>query len=269
MLARLLLRPSGSAALVRQRVGQAMDHWTRPLPHRPHTKRSHETYRHGPHHVLFDRPFALACTEQLLADLDHAPPAVALRQFLDRLFQRHADLDRKPRWINKTPAYVQHLDLLRELYPDLRFVHCLRDGRAATASAMTRPWGPRSWAQGADWWRQNVAAGLRFAARHPDQVITLRYEHLLAEPHAQLARVLAALGEDPATAPAVLHAYQRDGFRFDPVRAGAWRHRTDPDDVVGFEARAGDLLDHLGYPRTGGAGDGAEVWSGETAARTG
>jgi len=253
VLARMLLRPAGAPELVRQRVWQAMDHWTRSLPHRPHSKRSHETYRHGPHHVLFDRPFALACTEQLLADLDAGtPPRTALRRCLDRLFGRHAELDRKPRWINKTPGYVQHLDLLFELYPDLVFVHCLRDGRAATASAMTRPWGPKTWAQGAEWWVENVLAGLRFAARHPASATTVTYERLLAEPHAQLARLLGAVGEDPATAGAVLHGYQRDGLRFDPARARVWRDGVDPVDAATFEDRAGGVLDRLGYARMTG-----------------
>ncbi len=257
VLARLLLRPAGPPELIRRRVWQAMDQWTRPLPHRPHTKRSHETYRHGPHHVLFDRPFALAVTEQLLDDLDHEPPPVALRRFLDRLFARHAALDRKPRWINKTPAYVQRLDLLHELYPDLLFIHCLRDGRAATASAMTRPWGPKTWTDGAQWWVQNVMAGRRFAARRPAAVVTVNYERLLAEPDAQVMRLLAAAGEDPATGVALLHAYQRDGFRFDPARAEAWRDRTDPAGVAVFEERAGTLLDDLGYARTTGETVGA------------
>jgi hypothetical protein len=252
-LARALLRPTGSTSLQRRQVRQIMDWWTRPLPHRPHTKRGHETYRHGPHHVLFHRDFALARTDALLADLDHEPARDALRRFLDDLFGRHAALDGKPTWINKTPAYVQHLPLLAELYPDLLFVHCQRDGRAAVASALTRPWGPKTWAEGAAWWRANVAAGLDFAASRPDQVVSLRYEDLLAEPVVQVGRLLAAMGEDCGTAAAVVQDYRRGGFRFEPSRAHTWRAEAAAADVAAFEAEAGGLLARLGYGTTSGA----------------
>ena len=57
-----LFDPTMVLALVRA----IMDQWTQPLPIRPHQKSAYERYHHGPHHILFDRPFAMAQTEQLL-----------------------------------------------------------------------------------------------------------------------------------------------------------------------------------------------------------
>src|SRR5215210_2075995 len=46
-------------------VIECMDHWTKPLPLRPHNKHEQERYHHGPHYVLFDRPFAMDRAREL------------------------------------------------------------------------------------------------------------------------------------------------------------------------------------------------------------
>jgi hypothetical protein len=248
-LLRTVLHPFGPAGATADRIRRLMDEWTEPLPHRPHTKREHERYRHGPHHVLLTRELVLERTERLVADLERSGPgpsaAPLLRAYLTDLFDRHAALDDKPRWINKTPGYVMMLDLLHEVFPDLLFVHCLRDGRAATASAITRPWGPKTWEQGAAWWRRNVEAGQQYARRHPENVVLVRYEDLLAEPERELAGLLGALGETGAVE--VLQRYLQGGYRFDPARAGRWRDQVARADLALFERHNADLMRELGY----------------------
>ena len=51
----------------------------------------------------------------------------------------HAALARrgKPRWGEKTPLNVSHLDWILPRFPDARFVHVIRDGRDAVCSMRT------------------------------------------------------------------------------------------------------------------------------------
>jgi hypothetical protein len=95
-----------------EKIDQIMDEWTKPLPHRPHNKRQHERFHHGVHHILFDRPFALEQTPHLREAVANAQAPAGLRTFIGKLFAEHCRLDGKPRWINKTPDYVQHLPIL-------------------------------------------------------------------------------------------------------------------------------------------------------------
>lgn len=182
----------------------------------------------------------------------------------------------KPLGGDKTPTYVEHIPAIAHLLPEARFVHIIRDGRAAAASL--RPlWFAPSQDAGvlAEHWRDLVAAG-RAAASAGHPVLELHYEALLADPEAALRRVTGFLGLnfDPAMlrhhdrAPARLAEHQgrvaTDGtvlltrdLRLDqqrlvrePLRrerAEAWRESLTPTDIRAFQARAGNLLAELGY----------------------
>jgi len=113
---------------------------------------------------------------------------------------RHAEVDGKPFWVNKTPTYVTALPFLKRVWPNMLFIHCVRDGRDVAASVLTRPWGPKTWSEAGSWWRDQVSPGLDFASTNPGQVVVLRYEDVLAEPTSALDRVLSELGLDGAAA---------------------------------------------------------------------
>ncbi len=241
-VARELLRRRPLAE-VATAVRAIMDRWTAPLPLRPHNKRDHERYLHGPHHVLFDRATALEATEVLLRGLS-ADPVGAFRTFVEGLFERHAALDGKPRWVNKTPAYVGALPFLHHVWPDLLFVHCVRDGRDVARSVLTRPWGPSTWGEAGAWWRDQVLPALTFADAHPGSVLVLPYERLLAQPEASIAPVLAAAGLDGAER--TVARYLASGAELDPARTGGWVAEAE-DDLAAFEVAGAPTLRALGY----------------------
>lgn len=226
-------------------VRSLMDAWTTSLPHRPHNKRAHERYVHGPHHILFDRDFALHRTEQFIGLLQAGGGLAALRGFMDALFEEHCRLDGKPRWANKTPAYVHLLPVLQRLYPDMTFVHCVRDGRDVACSVVTRPWGPSTYVEAAQWWSSKVLDGLRWAQNNPSRHITVRYEDLLTKPEPTLEALLERLDEHNVGA--IMDRYRASGLSFDGARSGGWQKNFTPTDRVDFANTAGPLLEHLGY----------------------
>lgn len=223
-----------------------MDEWTKPLPHRPHGKRDHERFHHGAHYILFDRPFALAQTARLWEEVAKGQSVAALRTFINNLFSEHCRLDGKPRWINKTPDYVHHLPDLHELFPDMRFIHCIRDGRDAACSVMACSWGPKTIPGAAIWWRTKALYGVQFGRAHPAQYLEVYYEDLLREPGAQLSRVLAWLGEEDEAA-RIVQQYQAGAVSLDESRMGEWRRQFSADDLRAFNEQAGQLLQYFHY----------------------
>jgi len=170
----------------------------------------------------------------------------------------------KARWGDKTPLYMQHLDVLERLFPDARYVHLIRDGRDAALSflsvpegLMTEGWGhPRDAAGFACQWATEVAAARALGARvGAERYHELRYESLVADPEGALraACAFAELRFDPAmldyvgqTDSAAKAHQQRLG---EPPRQGVrdWRTEMSETDRHAFEEVAGALLAGLGY----------------------
>jgi len=227
-------------------VIRIMDEWTKPLPHRPHNKREHEKFHHGAHHILFDRPFAMDQTRRFIEEVASGRPIAGMRALVNKLFSEHCRLEDKPRWINKTPDYVRQLPMLHELFPDLRFIHCIRDGRDIACSVTTRPWGPKTIPEAAAWWKDKIQSGVQFGKADPDQYLEVRYEDVVRDPAAQLRHILAWLGEEDCSAEMLEH-YQGGAVSLDESRIGDWKTRFSADDLRAFTAQAGTFLEHFGY----------------------
>ena len=180
------------------------------------------------------------------------------------VFAAYAAERGKARWGDKTPLYMQHLDLLERLFPDARFVHLIRDGRDAAlsflsvpAGLMTEGWGhPQDAAGFACQWATEVASARELGARVGGQRYReLRYEALVADPEGELRAVCAFAGleYDPAM---LDYVGQTDSARKahqqrlnEPPRQNVreWRTEMSESDRHAFEEVAGALLAELGY----------------------
>ena len=178
------------------------------------------------------------------------------------IFQLYAESKGKPRFGEKTPLYMQHLDVLARAFPSAHYVHIIRDGRDAALSmvAMKRKprfnlSRPRRVGDFACAWQREVRAAQRFGRTHP--YLELHYEDLVAEPGARLREVCAFVGLEYE--PSMLDYHRREDpalyadhprLAQPPVRdARSWREEMRPADAELFEAIAGDLLEELGYER--------------------
>lgn len=97
---------------------------------------------------------------------------------------------------DKTPAHSQHLGTIVEEHPGARIVHVVRDPRRVVTSMARMPWAASSHALNARFCQQQVRAVLA----HPGEVCHVRLEDLVADPEAELRRVLdhVELPWDPA-----------------------------------------------------------------------
>lgn len=114
---------------------------------------------------------------------------IALRAYARRLG--------KPRWGDKRPGYVQHIDALLRMFPDAQIVHVIRDGRSCVAELNGTPWWRMGVYHAIATWTQAIDAGQAAASRLPaDTYVEVQYERLASDPEDELRRLCAFLDEE-------------------------------------------------------------------------
>jgi hypothetical protein len=219
--------------------------------------------------------------DQLLRLLNNGR-SVSYSWFVSRIFDLYGNAKGKELVGNKTPGFVRRIHTLHRLWPEVRVVHLIRDGRDLCLSMMNRPLhhvnrGPfNTWAQdpvttAALWWELNVKLGRKAGNSLPHGLYhEMRYESLVAQPAEECAAVCAFLGLPYDEAMLRFHEGRKrtvppsdaklawlpptegdSKFRLRPITPGLrdWRSQMSQEVVDRFEAAAGGLLDELGYPR--------------------
>ncbi len=206
------------------------------------------------------------------------PDASPLDALLRAFYESYADRFGKRRYGDKTPPYVFEMPLVRQLFPDARFVHLIRDGRDVALSMREKAWwGPKSLAETAAYWTHTILTARAYGAGAPDY-LEIRYEDLVQAPEKTLRRICEFI-ELPWDG-AMLRYHERAGDRLQELtgfrsetgeyistervrdlhtltreppnasRIGAWRTGLQPSAVRQFELLAGPLLADLGYERS-------------------
>jgi hypothetical protein len=183
-----------------------------------------------------------------------------LHRFCEWYRQAHG----KARFVNKHPRNSVRIDYLRRVFPDARFIHVIRDGRAVVSSMVAQirsrprrakqPLGgfcrPPGWQallrddvveQTALQWQAIVRhVRERGRALGPDYR-EVRYETLCARPRETFRGLFEFAGL--AAGEAALA-----GMPAEPLEAReGWRERLTPGEAATVQKTAGDLLAELGY----------------------
>ena len=178
------------------------------------------------------------------------------------LYEASARKRGKTRWGDKTPRYVLEMAWLARAFPDARFVHMIRDGRAVALSMAKAGWFSRI-DDAANRWVEYIRTGRRIGRElGPSKYRELRYEVLVAEPETRLRDLCRWLDLDYS--PAMLQ-FHRDSVRhipsahrhlfelidrpIDASRADAWKQEMSPRQRADFEHVGSRLLVTLGYER--------------------
>ena len=207
--------------------------------------------------------------EELVALLD-GTSSPTYPTFVARLFGLYGRARGKELVGDKTPRYVRSIPLLHDLFPNARFLHLIRDGRATALSiinwrkaaklATTFPtWKEHPVATAALWWEWQVLLGREARSfLGPGLYHETTYEALVAHPSGELESVCGFLDLPFDQAMLRYHEGRQRGERglsaksaWLPPTPGLrdWREQMASEDVERFEAAAGDTLDDLGYPR--------------------
>jgi hypothetical protein len=95
-------------------------------------------------------------------------------------------------WGDKTPGYINHMPLLKELFSDAKFLHIVRDPRDYCLSV--RKSFKKSIYRAAARWRQGVDCAHRFGAKLGQDYREVRYELLIEQPVSTMAQVSSFIG---------------------------------------------------------------------------
>jgi hypothetical protein len=159
-------------------------------------------------------------------------------------------------WGDKSPAYIRHMELLLEHFPNARIVHIVRDVRDYCVS-IRKAW-RKDVRRAAHLWARDVAVAHRICMQHPQRCIEVRYEELLQSPEAQMRRLCAFLDlqycdammrlhrraeprrESSSDAPAAATEIVRNNF-------GKFTQQLTARDIRAIEALAFDTMRALGW----------------------
>ena len=197
-------------------------------------------------------------------------------------FGLYAEGRGKPRWGDKTPAYLTNIAEIAAALPEARFVHLIRDGRDVALSILAMPEvdrpmrRPDTVGEIAQRWRRRIERARRQGEDLP-HYLEVRYEDLVLDPEPVLRQVCElielpfteAMLEFHASAGERLEEMSRDLDARDELpaqsaegriaphalaskppsgeRIGVWRTEMSPEQVAEFEAEGGEMLRELGY----------------------
>ena len=129
--------------------------------------------------------------EQLKAQLEGVE-TIAWRHVIKAVFKFYSNMPSASIWGDKSPDYTTHIPLLKELFPQARFIHIIRDPRDRSLSTR-KTWG-KSVLRSAHGWYQVMNRIERANVRHDRSYLEVFYEQLIGEPEKVMRGVCVFLG---------------------------------------------------------------------------
>lgn len=175
-----------------------------------------------------------------------------------RLYAEDVAKDSAGIWIDHTPTHIKFVDRLFKVFPDARFLHLVRDGRAVALSLQQVTWGRTTTYQAAEWWSRRVCMGATVELKYgPARVMRVRYEDVVLEPERTLREVCRFAGMEFIDSMIegrgfIVPAYTKRqhslvGSRPDGRRVTEWKTKLTPREIELFEYRSGDVLKLFDY----------------------
>ena len=104
----------------------------------------------------------------------------ASRQLIGSIFDPIAAEQGAARWVEMSPRNAQFAPELLQMFPDMKLVHSVRDGRDVACSLARLPFGPESALAGLERWDRHLRrADASVRGLPPERLLTLRLEELL------------------------------------------------------------------------------------------
>jgi hypothetical protein len=154
-------------------------------------------------------------------------------------------------WGDKTPGYINHMPLLRALFPEAKFIHLIRDPRDYCLS-VKKSWGKNIY-RAAHRWRTTIEKARSYGAQIPEDYREIHYEALVKEPettmrdtahflHCEFSNNMVSLGLSPEDVGDTKGQY---GI----VRNNTGKYLTElsREELKGIEEIVGSVALHAGY----------------------
>jgi hypothetical protein len=140
-------------------------------------------------YVAWGLPLSLP---ELAGLIDLQSPRLSMQRLLARYIEHthpqktHADV-----WIDHTPDNFKYHSMLKWLFPEARFIHIVRDGRAVCNSIKNLHWGPNNAYAASRHWATRLQEALSVEVAEAENCLRVRFEDLLTEPTKTMQKVCA------------------------------------------------------------------------------
>ena len=205
--------------------------------------------------------WGMPMSPQELAELiDLHDPRSTIENLVSRYARiNHPDKQSADIWIDHTPDNFKYQTMLKRLFPEARFIHIVRDGRAVCASIKSLEWGPNNAYMASRHWATRLQEALAVEIAEDGNCLRVRFEDLLEMPEKEIMRICQFIDLPYETAlleggglhlPAFTKNQHRlVGRSIDPSRAASWQRKLSTSEIRDFESYplTHTLLNRLGY----------------------
>jgi hypothetical protein len=189
--------------------------------------------------------------------------AVTFPQLVDWLVGQYALSVNKRQaacWLDHAPNNLLYVHRLNQHFPNSKFIHIVRDGRAFANSMIAADWGPNDVIEAAERWLYFVGLGM-IATNYlgEGRIMTVKYEDVVRNTEDSMRRIASFLGLEFQQAMCSPTGLSVPGFikkthallgaSVEPKRLDAWKQKLKPRDIEILESKIGDVLLILGYER--------------------
>jgi hypothetical protein len=167
--------------------------------------------------------------------MDRASALGEARALLDALYAPSLQAAGASRWCDDTPSNWLYLDFLCELYPNMKFIHMVRDPRDVVGSYIRQVWAPSDPAVVVAILKAQFAGYVkRLDSLPPDRVLEVRLEDLTSDRERVLDGISGFLGLD--------NRFDADLFSGARTNTGSYAEGLGPETVELIESELSDWM---------------------------
>ena len=187
--------------------------------------------------------------QQWQLDFDHEAffkalgPDVTYAQLVNELCLKASQQKGLTSWGDKTPHYLNDIDILYKLFPDSKYIYIVRDGRDVTLSLLEKDWGPNNVYYCAKYWSDlNRNSQCLESLEQANNLYRLTYENLVDNVEHHVKEIYAFLG--------VTYDEKEVAELVKTVKPGnynKWKKQMTSRQVDTFDRIASDTLKRFDY----------------------
>ncbi len=187
--------------------------------------------------------------------------------FLQYFMEAICESQDKNAWIENTPNHVFCIPAISLYFPDSKFIHVIRDGRASSFSLYKKKWTGfenkrMSLIAGALQWQQHVLAGIKYGRPLENRYLEIHYEKLIENPEIVLKKISKFINYDITIKQLAnskygalyknnsVHSYTNSDYSgelFSKKSINLWRRNLERKYISDMNSIIGNTLSSNGY----------------------
>lgn len=167
----------------------------------------------------------------------------SVRKILEASFTKVAKNSGHNNWIEKTPFYIDDIKAVLAIFPDAKFIWCIRDGRDVALSVFKKSWGANNIYVAAKLWAKKNNQHNVSQLIQNENLLRIYYEQFLSAPKKEIVKIVKFVNKG---APA-----NEDSIKFElPIlqnNTSKWIGALSAHQKLMFETAAFDVLRQHSY----------------------